>query len=183
MERCAWSLAASFSIARKARALMSEFLHRRIIFVPRMRASLLLISAPAMENQNDFFTTRNSPTAWGSPSGALGSLARMAASSQGRRGRRDNGLEAEGEGALAKYISSKPVRQPAHASMPTWGERQLRAILLQLAWASGPGQPDPPVLDVRREYFWTRLRAPGTTAHRARARPVASVTSPRTGRP
>ena len=55
MERCA--LAASFSIARKARALVSEFLHRRITFVPRMHASLLLISATAMESQNDFFTT------------------------------------------------------------------------------------------------------------------------------
>ena len=60
MERCAWPLAASFSIARKARALVSEFLHRRITFVSRMHASLLLISAPAMESQNDFFPSHRS---------------------------------------------------------------------------------------------------------------------------
>ena len=91
---------------------------------------------------------------------------------------------------ISATVSSWHQRRPIHhrcylRSDPASGRnsRQLPAIPLQLAWASGPGQSDPSVVDVRREYFWTRQRAPGTTAHRARARPAASIRSPRTGRP
>ncbi len=65
-----------------------------------------------------------------------------------------------------RFTSARASRKPASGC----SSQQRPAIRLQYEWVLRPGQSDQSVADVRRTHVRTRLRAPGTTVRRARAR-------------